>query len=164
MHIEFTVASIAFHFVLTSLLVYFLWSLIKQHLIPFLYQKIIAFRKRRIELIEKQKLLASTLNRIDNQIKHQKKMFILLEKKIQLWHTTMKEIKRKKEKENKALLDGIKVKRALQEKSFTNTKLMREILPKAFASAEKKLHTKYSEQEGKTKLQELIFSLDKTEQ
>ena len=164
MHIEFTFLSIIFHLVLSSLLMYKLWSLIKQHLIPFLHQKILSFKRRRIELIEKQKLLASTQNRIDNQIKHQKKMFILLEKKIQQWHTTMKELQRKKEKENKSLLDAIKVKRSLQEKSFTNTKMMAEILPKAFASAKKKLQAKYSDQEGKAKLQELIFSLNKGNQ
>ena len=129
MHISANLGSILFGFSLFFLLIYKLAELVKSHMLPFLRKQIRLVKKEQVELWDREKLVTSTLNKIDNQRNQQKKMFVLLEKKMRLWHKEMLDDIRLRENEFRDIADDVAKKRKKQDHNFSTTKTMLKVLP-----------------------------------
>ena len=102
--------TLLFRSTLFLLFAYKCYELIVTHLYPYLVQQKKILKRQEEELLEKEKLISSTLKRVENQINHQRKMFILLEKKIQVWHRFMLNNQILEEKRQQLLMTKIKEK------------------------------------------------------
>jgi hypothetical protein len=73
MHTQLEMLDIVFRLVIFFLLCYKLRQLARLYIIPLLFKHIATEKNQQLELLEKEKLLISTENRIENQISAQKK-------------------------------------------------------------------------------------------
>src|SRR3990172_11302629 len=87
-----------------ALLIYKVSDIVKTVLCPFINEQLILEKKSQNELINKEKLLFSSQQRIKNQILSQKQMFILLERNVQIWNIAKQEKHHDQEKENTAFV------------------------------------------------------------
>lgn len=156
MHIETDFWGIVFRFTLFSLLIYQVYALIKAHLVPFLYEQLRSLRKRETELLEKEKLVMSTMNRVERTISHQKKMFVLLERKVKTWYDFEQERKEVLDKEHEKIREQITEKRKIQATFLTLAKEMQQAIPEAVDLARKELAQKYAHDKGKNVLKQCI--------
>ncbi len=156
MHIDMNPLSIVFHLTLFAIFSFKLWGLIKEHLFPYLSKEKREQKKQQVEILERDKLLTSTVKRIDNQVKHQKKMFVLLEKKVQRWHQFKCDSNADVEKEDKKLIAKNKKKRMMQERFLQESKLAASVMPLAFQNARDELKCAYQGSSGAEFLKQLI--------
>ncbi len=148
MHIDGGILNVSFGVTLFTLLAYKLRALGKKYLIPYLIQQKIALKKRYAEILEKKKLVASTTMRIENQIKNREIEFILLEKKVQGWHTYLNHKYAERVKEQKRLIVVLNEKRRKQGECLTATSIAQEAMPLALQEALETLTEKYSGGDG----------------
>lgn len=83
---SFLLSDFFFRCVLFTLVALKASQLFKSYFKPYLIQERQLERNKISELLEKEKLLASTKNKYETQLFSQKQMFMLLEKNIQVWH------------------------------------------------------------------------------
>jgi hypothetical protein len=164
MHIDNNPLSILLRLTLFFLLIYKIYELIKIYLVPFLEQKNTILQKQQLELLEKETLLTSTIKRVDNQMTQQRKMTLLLEKKIQIWHHITVEKHLEEERKQRSLALRLQAKRQLQERILTEINVLNEVIPLATAQAEKELTLFYAEEKGAHLLKDFInqFTLQTT--
>jgi|SRR5579862_5170628 len=155
----YTQLDIVFRLVIFFLLCYKVRQLAQQYIMPLLFQHIAREKNQQLELLEKEKLLISTENRIENQISAQKKMFILLEKNMQLTHAFLQAKNEQTEKETRLALQKLQEKRAFQRKQYALIKTSQDVIPEAIMLAQHELAKRYSGQEGLAILQRMIVSL-----
>ncbi len=150
---------IIFQFSLFALLVYKLYGLAKSTLIPFLNEQLLLEKKYQTELLNKEKLLFSSQQRVKNQILSQKQMFILLERNVQIWNLAEQENKNSQEKENKDIILQTQKSRHKQTNQLlllANTHLS---LPTALEQAAQTLTELYAASAGKERLTHIISQL-----
>src|SRR3990167_4603323 len=128
MHVGISFWEILFALFIFTLLISKLFSLTKNHIIPYLEKQLRAIKKEQTELLDKEKLVTSTLNKVDNQRKQQEKMFVLLEKKVQIWHKEWSQEIQQKQRNVREDAEKITKKRIVQEKNFIAAKIMQEAL------------------------------------
>jgi hypothetical protein len=150
---------IIFKLFLFSLLIYKLSEIVKGTLFPFLYNQVKKIKSAQIELMGKEKLLTSSQKRIGSQIDEQKKMFVVLEKKIQLWHVTFVEDQNEKNQSSKEIIKKITAKRKRQEANFSCTGMLKVFVPKSLSFARKELAEKHAGKYGKDVLTEFICKI-----
>lgn len=160
MHVNFHLLDISFAFSLFFLLSYKIRSLVRAHLIPYLIQQKQALRRRYAEVIEKKKLIASTMVRLDSQIKNQQMEFAFLEKKIDLWHANMRRNQEQLLRTGEALTERLKEKRTRQSQCLTASKLARESMVLAAEAAEKELIKTYAGALGRNYMHQVVTSLN----
>ena len=160
MHIDSDIFGILFGITVFGLLVYKLYRLVITNLVPYLSEQTRLIKKKQIELLEKEKLITTTLNKIYNQTKQQQKMFILLEKKIKLWHKVMRNKKLKYEEDYNKIAEHTRRKRERQRKNFIASKIAFESVPHMMNLARKELINNYSGDEGAQLLRHHIKKLD----
>ena len=129
MHISSDFLGVTFDFFLFGLLTYKLWGMITTHAIPLLHKMMRSIKKEQTELLDKEKLVTSTLSKIDNQRKQQQKMFALLEKKVQAWHKEASHRVSCAEEENVLRAQAIREKHEHQGKKIASVKVVQEALP-----------------------------------
>jgi len=164
MHTQLEPLDIVFRLVIFLLLCYKLRQLVKQYVIPLLYKHIATEKNQQLEILEKEKLLISTENRIENQISAQKKMFILLEKNMQLTHAFLQTKNELLEKETRLIMQKLQEKRALQKKQYTLIKTSQEVIPQTIMLAGSELTKQYHGQEGLLVLKKMISDLQNNTQ
>ncbi|MBX9831193.1 hypothetical protein K2X40_04520 [Candidatus Babeliales bacterium] len=130
--------------------------MIKAYVVPFLYEQLRSLRKRETELLEKEKLIMSTMNRVERTISHQKKMFVLLERKVKTWYDSEQERKEVLDKEHEKIREQITEKRKIQATFLTLAKEMQQAIPEAVDLARKELVQKYAHDKGKNVLKQCI--------
>lgn len=129
MHISSDLLGMTFDFFLFGLLVYRLYTVVKNHAVPFLHKMMRSIKKEQTELLDKEKLVTSTLSKIDNQRKQQQKMFGLLEQKVQMWHERETYDTAMAEDANLLRAQAIRERHDRQGKNFASIKAMQEVLP-----------------------------------
>jgi len=159
MHAVNDILSIVFQFTLFGLLVYKITGLVRQYLIPFLAQQIQVLKNRQLELVEKEKLVKSTLKRVQRQINHQKRMFILLEKKVSVWHQSMQKQVAQSDRECKIIEAALVQRRCLQGKNLKISKIGLEVLPQVVAKSAADLSEKYQGSAGRVLLGKMLNQL-----
>ena len=150
---------IIFKFSIFALLLYKLHGLAKSILLPFLNEQLLLEKKYQTELLNKEKLLFSSQQRIKNQILSQKQMFILLERNVQIWNLAKQERKILQEKENKEIILQAQNRRHMQTNQLlllANTRLS---LPAALEQTTHNLTELYAAEAGKELLTNLINQL-----
>jgi hypothetical protein len=162
MHFELKFLDIMFQLTIFGLFSYKILSLVRQYLIPYLYQQIKLERNTRLELIEKENLLISNQHKIETQISHQHTLLDLLEKNINTWQNHLLEQKQIKDEEFNNIKISIENKRAVQQDNYVIICTSKEVLPYAVSQAETALINKYAEQSGKISFDNLIVKLTKT--
>ena len=150
---------ILFQFTLFALLSYKLYCLFKEYMIPFLYGQIELVRKEQVELLDKEKLLRSTLRRVEGQISYRKKVFVSLEKKVQIWHKVISDNKLGREVECELNLKQILEKRKKQIKNFSESKMILNSVPQIINLAKNELLDLYQGDDGKQLLSDFIVKL-----
>jgi hypothetical protein len=133
------ILTILFRLTLFALLAYKITMLVKAHVIPILFEVILEEKKQHTELLEKDKLLISTQQRIENQIIQQKKVFSVLEKNAQEWNQSLLAAQAMQEKTNATITQAVEEKRKLQQKNLTLAKDNLYIVPKICFEAQKQL-------------------------
>ncbi|MFA5075206.1 MAG: hypothetical protein WC436_03835 [Candidatus Babeliales bacterium] len=146
-----------FIFFLFSLIIY---KLIKDILLPILYKQIEKIKQDRRDLKEKKNLLDATYQTLKTEIKNQKDIFIVLDKKVQIWFTNVSLENKKKEEEYKLLHDKIENKREIQVQNLNLLKIQQAIIPEAILKATIKLKELYKEQKGLDLLKELVIKIE----
>lgn len=159
MHVSGNFLGILFGFTVFLLLFYKLSELIKEYLVPYLSQEVQNFKKRQTELLDKNELIRSTLQRIEVRLVHQKKMFVVVEKKIKMWNTYQLEKQKKIFDDQRIIQQKLIEKRRQQAANFARGKKMVEALPLATKSAREELKEFYAGSQGvyllKTYIQKL---------
>ena len=145
MHVDLEVWKVLFAFVLFFLLIKTLVSIIKNFIIPYLTTQLHSITKEQSELFDKEKLVSSALSKIDNQRKQQGNMFVLLEKKVQIWHDRKMLSLGQEQIAARILAEKIEKKRLLQAKNFITAKIMQDALPKIIEKVEQQLTTNCKE-------------------
>lgn len=112
-------------------------------MIPYLTSQLHAIIKEQSELFDKEKLVSSALSKIDNQRKQQDNMFVLLEKKVQMWHDKKTTSLQQDQALARVLAEKIEKKRLSQEKNFVTSKIMQEALPRIIEKTQKQLSGRY---------------------
>ena len=156
MHIETDFWAIVFRITLFSLLIYQVCVLIKAYLLPFLQEHVKVLQKRETELFEKEKLVLSTMNRVERTISHQKKMFILLERKVKLWHESELIKQQALDLEYDKIREQLLEKRKKQTTYLTLAKEMQQAIPEALELARVELTKKYAHDKGRHGLKKCI--------
>ena len=141
------------------ILIYKIYDLIKNHIPAYLVEQVILTKNRQLQIFEKEKLLTTASFRLENEIFHQKEMFISLEKKMQYWQELMIQFKNEQDQKNNVLLKRLKEKRSLQHSNITNQKNMESVLPKALIAARRELMIKYQGVEGKVLLEKIMCNI-----
>ncbi|MCF7799746.1 hypothetical protein K9L05_02945 [Candidatus Babeliales bacterium] len=137
-----------------------LYKLIRDILLPILYQQISEIKQCRRELKEKNNLLNSTHQTLKKEIEDQKEIFIELDKKVHIWHTNSCLENKKKEEEYKLLYNKIKEKRKIQMHNLDLLKTEQAVIPQAICKARKRLKELYSDQKGLNLLKTLIIKIE----
>lgn len=163
MHIESGILHIAFGFSLFGLLVYKMRTLIRAYVIPYLLQQRQALRRRYGEIIEKKQLIITTMSRLEHAINEQKNEFVLLEKKVHLWHSEHSKKIQDQLDEREMLQGRLKEKRLLQEELLTEQKLAQESGEHAFTMATQQLREHYEGAQGRELLSDYINRLSQIE-
>lgn len=158
MHVSLNFWEMIFVFFLFILLCQKLFSLIKTYAIPFLENQLRALKKEQAELLDKEKLVTTTLNKVDNQRKQQEKMFVLLEKKVQIWHAQLSHHIQQQQRSAREVAEKIAKKRSLQEKNFTSTKTTQQVLPEIIENVRQELMQTYGK--DKAALYESLAALN----
>jgi len=161
MHFELKFLDIMFRLTIFGLFSYKILLLVRQYLIPYLYQQIKSERNTRLELIEKENLLISNQHKIETQISHQHTFLGSLEKNIRSWQDHLLEQKHAKDEEFNNIKIAIDNKRAVQQNNYVVICTSKAVLPYAVSQAETQLINKYSEQTGKLSFDNLIVNLAK---
>ncbi len=159
MHVNGGILNISFAFALFFLLSYKLRMLIRSYLIPYLIQQKQALRRRYAEVIEKKKLVASTTIRVDSQIKNQQMEFVLLEKKMQVWHAALCREYALSEQENDQLRVKLDERRKQQAECLTAIKIAQESMQRAFQESYEELVVTYAGDKGKNLLINFVDKL-----
>jgi hypothetical protein len=158
---DFSLLEVSFKLLLFGILVGNLIYLYKKYAVPFLYQEIIEEKNARTMLLEKERLLASTYHRIENQVQQQKKMFVLLEKNVQAWHQAMNEEIEKNNKEAAAEQQALIQKRIIQKKYLANALLGKAVIPQSIALARHDLIEGLQAERGSERLAAMVKELEK---
>jgi biopolymer transport protein ExbB/TolQ len=156
MLIKGIVLEVLFQLTLFALLVIVVYKLIKQYLIPFLYQEIRRIKKYKKDLSNKNKLLNASKKRLENQIKQQDDSFVLLEQKVHAWYKSVVDSNEKKQEENKKILEHVEKKRKAQLANLSLRKIQKIVIPEAIEQAYQEIEKKYEGDKGLQLLQELI--------
>lgn len=151
---------IVFRLSIFCLLSYKLYSLSKSYLYPFLLNQISNERNQQTELVEKEKLLISTRHRIENQIYNQKKMLMLLERNVQVWHKAKQEELMAQEKECRNIGATIYARRVLQGKNIMVQEQIKQGTLQAIAQAECQLASMYALAPGEILLKNVVVQLN----
>ncbi|MFC1894652.1 hypothetical protein ACFLYH_01750 [Candidatus Dependentiae bacterium] len=151
---------VLFQFTVFFLLVVFLVDLFKKYVLPLLYQQIQSMKFRQKELKDKKQLLILSKNRIENEIENQQEKFFVLEKKVKDWRAFKKLNNEDKAKESHRLLDKIKSKRIMQEKSLSLLKMEEIVIPASIKLAFEKIEKEYYGDKGLELLEELVVTID----
>lgn len=141
MEISSDFLTLLFKCTLFFLFSYKCYELVMRYLFPYLVQQKGELKKNEEELLEKEKLVSSTLRRVENQINHQRKIFILVEKKIQNWHRFMLNNHILEEKKQQLIITKIKEKRMLQQQQLSQKKLYKVLFPRIVLKAPRTLTT-----------------------
>ena len=134
MHIEITLLNVLFHMIIFLLLINILVHITKKMVIPYLKTFLDDEKKRQMEIIEKDQLLVSTHLRIENQIKVQKKLFIVLEKNIQKWHEVRQDALLNQEQRDRLRLVQSHERRQKQQSYLYSINLLERTLPEVLAA------------------------------
>jgi len=145
MHVDLEVWGVLFAFVLFLLLIKTLGSLVKSLIVPYLTTQLHEITKEQSELFDKEKLVSSALSKIENQRKQQGNMFVLLEKKVQVWHDKKMVSLQQEQLFGRILVEKIEKKRLLQEKNFIATKTIQDALPRIIENVEQQLKSGYKQ-------------------
>jgi hypothetical protein len=159
MHTEINFWELVFRLSLFSLLAYKLIGLIKTTAIPYLSDQILQERKQQSELLDKEKLLVSTQQRLKNQIYNQKQMFILLEKNVHEWYKINQEYNVEQENQNAEIIKKIEQKRTSQRQNIILLNNVQLSIPQALEQAREELGIKYSGTAGKELLSSVVRQL-----
>lgn len=159
MHSEIALAEILFRLIIFSLLALKILQLTKQYFIPYLHGEIKREKVVRIELIEKGNFINSTQNKIENQIKNQKKLFTDVEKNVQKWHSFIKEERDQAEKVMHEVKAAIEKKRDIQRKNYVLTTTYSQAIPKAIDLAQHEIAAFFASPNGQTAFNKLIEKL-----
>ncbi len=139
MHVNISLIDIIFHFCLFGLLIHTLINPIKQYVIPLLYNLLNKEKNQQMEIIEKDKLLTSTQLRLQNQIKQQKKSFVVFERNIQKWYKAQQHNANEQEQINRLRTQALNDRRTRQRKEIYASMLLKKALPEALIKAEKEI-------------------------
>ena len=150
-----------FKLILFSLLAYKLYDLVKKFLLPWLYEEIILEHRHHTELIEKDTLLTSTTQRIENQITTQKKLFAILEKNIQITEEFLHNQKKEQELAYQKIDAKLKLKRNEQKQRFSTMKNCEAVIPQAMIKAQQQLTQHYETHRGADLMNTIIKQLPK---
>lgn len=161
MQADFSLLEVMFKLLLFGILVGNLIYLYKKYVVPLLYQEIIEEKNARTELLEKERLLVSTYHRIENQVLQQKKMFVLLEKNVQIWLQAMNDEVDKNNKEAAAEQRALIQKRIIQKKYLANALLGKAVIPESIALARHDLIEGFQAELGKERLAAMVKELGK---
>ena len=142
-----------------ALLIYKVSDIVKTVLWPFLNEQLILEKKSQNELINKEKLLFSSQQRIKNQILSQKQMFILLERNVQIWNMAKQEKHHAQEKENTEFVIQAKDRRCIQNNQLLLLSNTQSSLPIALKDATDTLTQTYATEAGKSLLTNMINQL-----
>lgn len=156
---EFTMMNILLRCSIFALLVYKGFFLFQQYVIPWLRELITAERNHLIELLEKQKLLASTRKRLETQIYNQQQRFTLLEHNMHRWHQAQVAAQEQREQEQAALLTALQTKLTLQARNIAHAQALQVIIPDALDQAEDVLMRTAAGSTGNAQLTKLIAQL-----
>jgi hypothetical protein len=161
MHFDFSLAGIAFKLTVFGLLLTKLMQLSRNYIIPYLLDQIKQERAIRTELVEKENFISSTQNKIENQLRNQKKTFEDLEKNVQKWHASLQHEKELTEKQLIDTKNKIEKKRTTQRKNYIKTATYACVVPQAVELAHQELSHNYLSDSGKHFFNKLINKLTK---
>jgi len=142
-----------------TLFFYHVIGLISRYVKPYLFDSIKQDRDEHLRLAEKDKLLILNKRRVEGQLHHQKMMFALLERNVQVWQKKVQLDVDAKEKAHRALQEQILQKRLIQERKFCLYKDMQIIAEQSVARAGQELNKRYNGSEGKILLDSMIKEL-----
>jgi lipoate-protein ligase A len=161
MHFDLSLAGIAFRLTIFGLLLTKLMQISRNYIIPYLLDQIKQERAIRTELIEKENFITSTQNRVENQLRNQKKTFEDLEKNVQKWHTSLQHEKELTEKQLIDIKNKIEKKRTTQRKNYIKAATYACIVPQAIELAHQELSLNCLADSGKHLFEKLINKLNK---
>ncbi|KKQ32620.1 MAG: hypothetical protein US49_C0006G0071 [candidate division TM6 bacterium GW2011_GWF2_37_49] len=156
---EITFIEVLFKLTIFSLLLIKILQLFKSYGVPYLFDEIKREKAVRTELIEKENLVKSTQNKIENQIRNQNKLFLDLEKNVQKWHAYLRQ---EEDVITKKLADAkikIERKRNIQRNNYVITTIYSVAMPKAIKLAQKELESNYLNQDGILAFNKLIENI-----
>lgn len=159
MYVDDNLLSIAFRLSLFGLFIYKTIELIRQYVLPFLYKRVLEIKNEHMELIEKEKYVKSTLKRMQQQVSYQKKMFSVLEKKVESWHRLMQKRRLDAEKEMREAEQRMRDRRRQQAKLVKIDTLSQAALPRAIYLAEEDFIKNYRGEAGVKLLKKIIAQL-----
>lgn len=159
MHSEFSLLEIGFELFLFGLFVYKIYDLSLAYLIPNLRQKLAEEKNTQNEVLEKEKLLISTHRRLENQITQQERMFIVLEKKVQIWQEAEQKKFASLRRDEASRLELLKIKRIKQQENSTNAKIAQLVVKDAVNAARKNFKQRFNQTDGKQHLCSLVKEL-----
>jgi hypothetical protein len=163
MHIVNDFWIITLHISLFLLLTRKIYGLSVNYLIPYLKQQLHFLKKEQVELLEKEKLVLTTLYKTKTQINDQEREFQVIEKKMQTCHENMLKNIENKQKEKNIIREKIKKRRKLQQENFVSEKIAVKTIPEILSLAEHDLCDFYSNKENKDKLfKDIIIKLNTT--
>jgi hypothetical protein len=143
-HISLEFWKIIFHFSLFFLLFYKLCRFVIDFFLPYLHQQKHALKKKQVELLDKEKLVSSSLSKVKDQIQDQQKNYVLLKNKVKNCHENISAKNKLKKKEYKVTTDKIQERRELQKKNLSLSKALEKAIPKIISSATKELSSLYA--------------------
>lgn len=158
---DFFFLEIGFKLLLFFILVGNLIYLYKKYAVPQIYKEILREQNERTSLLEKERLLASTYHRIENQVQQQKKLFVLLEKNVRTWYQAMNEDIHKKTKNALIQQQALVEKRVMQRKNLAQAVLGKAAVPSAVALARQDLIKKFQTDSGAERFAAMIKELEK---
>jgi hypothetical protein len=141
------------------LFAYHMVRLISRYIVPSLHETIKHEHDETMRLVEKDKLLVSTKRRVEGQLHHQKMVFALLERNVQVWQKKAQQDVENKDAFHLLLEQEITQKRHLQEKNFNKHKDVSFVVSVAMKNAAQELEKRYGGGDGKKLLSTMIASL-----
>lgn len=159
MHVSGDFLGILFAGTVFLLLAYKLYELVKEYCVPYLSQEVQNFRKKQTELLEKNELIRSTLQRVETRLGHQKKMFVVLERKVKMWNAYQLDKQKQIFDDHVRIQDELLEKRKQQLFNFSRAKKSFEALPQAVSSAHDELRAVYAGPKGVALLQSYVQKL-----
>lgn len=153
------IVHVLFKFGVFALFFYHVVALVSRYVKPYLFNSIKQDRDEHLRLAEKDKLLVLNKRRIEGQLHHQKMMFALLERNVQVWQKKVQQDVEAKEQAYYVLRQQIAQRRSIQEKMFCLDKDMHIIAEQSIGSARRELAERYGGREGKILLSSMIKEL-----
>lgn len=127
---------VLFRWAIFCLLCYKCYQLIQQYVLPWLHESMQQEQNVLTELVNKDKLAMIAKQKIENQLRDQQQLLMVLERNVQRWHTALINENNIQELSAIQRAEQLRAKQAQQREQLFLTQGMIAIIPKALEQAE----------------------------